>query len=51
MAETSKVIVERQPGGAVVSLTGAPEKKRPVKTALEEDEFTEVGYLEMWVTV
>lgn len=40
--KASKALVERPKGGAVASVSGPPVRKRPAKTALEEEEFTEV---------
>lgn len=41
--EASKALVRRPQGGAVASVSGPPVRKRAAKTALEEEEFTEVG--------
>lgn len=43
MSSADKAVVERRQGGAVVSASNSSVRKRPPKTALDEDEFTDVS--------
>ena len=45
--EASKAVVKRRQGGAMVSVSDQLTSKRPPKTALDEDEFTDVSYRQL----